>query len=95
MSFDYTAVADLIQQYQNLNDKLVIVLERLKNVLHTLQTDENWNGEACDYFKEHFYNLMKNDEGLSVAMKNVYLFLEKISYNYESMEKQLSEGFYK
>lgn len=90
--FNYDAVEQKVLQFKSLSDQMEEQLEILKNELKVLQGDSIWSGEAHEYFKDTFYHLMNSAIGLSIAMKNISLFVQKIYDNYQSLENQISLG---
>ena len=91
-SFDYEAVQDIIMNYRNLVNQMDDVFEDLNKIGKKLESGTIWNGQAADYFTLEFKSLLKNTDNLLIATKNIYLFLEKVSDNYCTLEGNISKG---
>lgn len=89
MKFEYDFVETAILEYRNLSNATDEVVEDLKNIAKTLQDDVFWKGTACNFYKMKFSELIKNTDEISLAMKNVYLFLEGVYNNNKQMEERM------
>ena len=88
--FDYVQVDTAILEYRSLSNRMDAELAAWNEDLKVLQGESVWAGEDNDYFEESYYKLMSVSDDLSIAMKNIALYVQKISDNYKKLEEGIS-----
>ncbi len=87
IQFDYDKIDQLILTYREIAHRLDLLMESLQKVEASLEL--HWNGDAYQYYKSEFSRFVKNKEELTIAIKNIALFLMQVEENTKKMEKML------
>lgn len=92
MKFSYTQILECADEIKLVASKMQLILEQISDISGKLNTHENWQGPASDYYSKQLYKLSNTFDDVIAGVNRSGEFLKENAQYRKILESQINES---